>query len=324
MMRRFFLTMAACLACLTTFGQVREGRLHLFPDELKKSDSPIVYDFLERYLYQVNQSKRGYDFYQNLADDKVVVREGSFDNIGKLSSATPFSITRYEDKGYGISWRDDKGRVLLCMQFPIQYELLLGKPKVEIEKEFKAELMAQEEAFTCSAPEDTLMPMADEPGLFCPTPATHYYVKSLNTATYFQNRGDVMMPVYTTGYKGYSAANLFQGVIGNAADYTLHVEQNMYGFKSQSFIIKLTQWLNYCKKNRLTVYFGIEEEREDGLKALLIAHHRDLGYNHMLSIILPDNFVVKRDCVLKAVANAYIPVDNIKDLYNEQVNIKKK
>lgn len=324
MIRRLLLTAAVCLACLAGYSQTSRGRLHLFSDEVKTMASPIVYDFLERYLYEVSKASRGYDFYRKMADDKVVVRDGSLDNIGKLSPATLFTITRYEDKGYDISWHDEKGRVLLCMQFPIQYELLLGKPKVEIEREFKAELTSQDVAFTCIIPTASQAPLADIVGIYSPNPVSHYYVKDLNTATFFWKQNDAMVPVSSKDYKAFSAANIFLGVNNNVSDYVLHVEQKLYGFKSQSFIVKLTQWLNYCKENHLTVYFGIEEEREDGLKALLIAQNRDLGYNHMLSIILPDNFLEKRDCVFKAVANAYIPTDNIKNLYNEQANKKQK
>ena len=320
MIRRIFLSVAACLVCLTATSQTHKGKLHLFSDEIKTMTAPIVYDFLERYLYEVSKSSRDYDLYRKMADDKVVVREGSLDNIVRLSPATPFFINRYEDKGYEISWHDEKGRILLCMQFPIQYELLLGKPKVEIEKEFKKEVASQDETFTCCSPTDSLAPLEGETGVFSSTSTSHYFVESLNTATYFWRQDSAMVPIYSANYKAYSAANLFMGVIDNVSDYKLHVEQNLYGFKSKSFIVNLTQWLNYCKANALTIYFGIEEEREDGLKALLIAQNRNLGYNHMLSIILPDNFVEKRDCVLKTVANAYIPTDNIKNLYSERTN----
>jgi len=323
-MKRSIFLLAVCLACLAGFSQTSTGRLHIFSDEVKTMAPPIVYDFLERYLYEVSKASRGYDFYRKMADDKVVVRDGSLDNIGKLSPTTLFTITRYEDKGYDISWHDEKGHVLLCIQFPIQYELLLGKPKVEMEKKFKAELASQDKAFTCTTPTDSLAPLAGTEEIYSSTPVVHYYVKDLNTASYFWKQNDVMVPVFSKDYKEFSAANIFLGVINNVSDYVLHVEQKLYGFKSQSFIVKLTQWLNYCKENQLTVYFGIEEEREDGFKALLIAQNRDLGYNHMLSIILPDNFLEKQDCVFKAVANAYIPTDNIKNLYNEQAKKNKK
>lgn len=324
MIRRVFLSMAVCLAWLTSLGQSSEGMLHLFADEIKTMGSSEVYNFLERYLYEVSQSKRGYDFFQKMADDKVMVREGSFSNISKLSPAIPFTMTRYEDKGYDVCWTDTTGNVLLSMQFPIQFELLLGKKKDQLEEEFKEDLTAYPIEFIPVTPDSTLASVKDEPGVLQPASTAHYYLKSLNTATYFEQQDGQLKPIYRANSKWHSAANLFQGAIENADSYTFHIEQILYGFRSQAMTIRLSQWLNYCKEQRLTVYFGIEEERHDGLKALLIAQNRDLGYNHMLSIILPDNFVEKRDSVLKATANTYIRTDNVKELYSDKTIKEKK
>jgi hypothetical protein len=133
-----------------------------------------------------------------------------------------------------------------------------------------------------------------------------------------------MQPVYDKKQKWYSATNLFHGLISETSDYRFYIEQNLYGFNKQSYTISLNQWLNYCVVNKLTLYFAIEEEREDGLKALLIAQSHDLGFNHMLSIIIPDNFVEKRNVTLKATMNAYIPTDNVKDLYQQYKDKPKK
>lgn len=323
MVRRTFFTVAMYLTCLTVLGQVREGALHLFSDEVKTAASTIVYDFLERYLYEISQSKRGYDFYQKMADDKVVVRDGSLNNIGRLSPSVPFSLTRYEDKGYYVCWTDTMGHMLLSMQFPLQFELLLGKKKEDLERAFKEELKSYSRTFSPDTLDIPLTVVEGEEGVLQPASVSHYYVKSLNTATYFQKGDGVLDPIYDPSDKWHSAANLFQGAINSCYNYTLHIEQALYGFQKQSFTIVLPQWLNYCREKKLCVYFGIEEERKDGLKALLIAQNRDLGYNHMFSILLPDNFVEKRDAILKVIANTYIRTDNVKDLYNERIKNEK-
>ena len=75
---------------------------------------------------------------------------------------------------------------------------------------------------------------------------------------------------------------------------------------------------------KMNLYFAIEEEREDVLKALLIAQNPDLGFNHMLSFIIPNNFVNDKKTVFKVVLNAYIPTQNVKDLYQQYVDKPKK
>lgn len=319
MKKHWLILLIMNLFCLSIYSQTEEGSLHLFNDFMKKDASPIVYDFLERYLYKVSHSTRGYDFYQSMADDKVVVRDGSLDNISKLADNVTFSIVRYEDKGYDACWKDLSGKVLLEMQFPLQFELLLGQPKVEIEKGLKILLESEPDSFSIVCNDSLLV---EDNGTWHPANVSHYYVESLNTASYYSKVDSTFIPIYSSEEKWYSAANLFQGHIDNINDYRMHIEQTLYGFKQDGYNIKLSQWLNYCKENQLVVYFGIEEEREDGLKALLIAHNNDLGYNHLMSIILPDNFIDKRNAILKVKLNAYIPTDNVKDLYQEHIQKK--
>lgn len=312
-----------CFVCLTLFGQTDKHALHLFPDEMKTAYPSVVYDFLERYLYDINHSSNGYELRQRMADDKVSVVDGSLKNIPKLSPEVPFSIMRHEDVSYDVNWTDTLGNVLLALQFPIQFELLLGQPKVDIEKTMKSQLDSCANVVPLQRLTSETEELSD--GYFRTIPVTHYYAESLNTATYYQKMPDsTMNPVYQSAQKAYSAANLFHGLIEDCANYRLYVEQNLYGFSKQSYTVSLAQWLNYCQANKLTIYFAVEEVREDGLKALLIAQSRDLGFNHMMSLIIPDNFVEKKNVTLKATLNAYIPTDNVKDLYQQYKEKPKK
>lgn len=323
-MNRCKLTLLAiCFPCLTLLGQARKGMLHLFHDEVKTNNPSVVYDFLERYLYDVSNSVDGFVLKQQMADDKVIVTSGSIVNIKQLSPETSFSLLRHEDAAYDVSWTDASGNILLGLQFPIKYELLLGQPKVEIEKTMPQLLGMYGSSFKARGVASEQETLSD--GYLCSSPVSKFYVESLSNATYYQKGADgVVTPVFSPEQKWYSSANLFQGLIADVADYRLYVEQNLYGFNQQVYIVSLAQWLNYCLENNLMLYYAIEEEREDGLKALLIAQSRDLGFNHLLSIIIPDNFTEKKNAVLKAKLNAFIPTDNVKDLYQQYVNKPKK
>lgn len=323
MNKRLKIATVMYLVCLTLFGQTGKNTLCLFSDEMKTAYPSAVYDFLERYLYDISHSTNGYNLCQRMADDKVSITEGSLDNISKLSPEMPFSLMRHENASYDVCWTDTLGNTLLGIQFPIQFELLLGQPKAEIEKTMKQQLDSCSYMTTPQPLTSELEALSD--GYFRTIPVTHYYVESLNTATYYQQSKDGKKePVYDKKQKWYSATNLFHGLINEISDYRLYIEQNLYGFNKLSYTISLAQWLNYCQENKLTIYFAIEEEREDGLKALLIVQSQDLGFNHMLSLIIPDNFVEKRNVTLKATLNAYIPTDNVKDLYQQYTQKAKK
>ena len=74
----------------------------------------------------------------------------------------------------------------------------------------------------------------------------------------------------------------------------------------------------------MTTYFAVEEEREDGIKALVIAQSPDLGFNHVLSLIIPFDFITNKNCVIKASLNAYVPTQNVAELYKQYVEKPKK
>ncbi len=318
---RIFASVVGLLAVVqTSFAQ----RFALFSEEVKCEFPSVVYDFLERYLYEIDSLQRRGEYVDlRIKDDKVIFLAGSVASARKITPQMPFEMSKAEGKYYEVAWRDAKGNAILDVAFPMRYELLLGKPKAEIEKEFKTTLQAYND-YSPYARQDEELQKTDD-GCLMTQPVANYYIQSLNNAAYFSvsESGDTI-PSFHADDKWHAAANLFNGIIKDVEGYTLYVEQNLYGFKKQQYTVTLQQWLAYCQAMKLTTYFAVEEEREDGLKALLIAQSQDLGFNHMLSIIIPDDFVTNRKAILKATINAYIPTQNVKELYQKYVERPKK
>lgn len=310
-------------AALALQQEAAAQQLHLFSDEIKKDYPSVVYDFLERYLYEVDSLvRKGVDIQQKLHDDKVMFLKGTPSAVHTITTSTHFCLNNVEGKYYKVAWMDATDNTFLSLAFPMQYELLLGKPKVELEKTVKEEICAAK-GFQQVVPSE-VMTVETNDGCLMTQPVENYYVNSLNTATYYRMEGDSLKPVFDSTDKWHSAANLFLGCIDKADQYNVYVEQNVYGFKKLNFTMRLNQWLAYCQKMKLKIFFTIEEEREDGLKALLIAQSDDLKFNHMMSVIIPEGFVSNPKTMLKAVLNAYIPTQNVKDLYQQYVKRKKK
>ena len=316
------LTALLGLAAIVQTGLAQ--RFTFFAPEVRTSCPSVVYDFLETYLYEIDSLQRkGKPTEGRLRDDKVLFLAGSASSARLLTADMPFHISRTDGKYYEVAWSDTLGRVVLHLAFPMQYELLLGKPRTELEQAFKATLEAERPYMPHPVPATELSRQED--GCLMTTPVSHYYVESLNTASYYRQTasGDTV-PAFANADKWHAAANLFRGCIDDVSGYTLYVEQNLYGFKKVQYTVSLQQWLAYCRDMKFNVYFGIEEEREDGLAALLIAQSTDLGFNHMLSLIIPDNFVTNGKTVFKATLNTYIPTHNLKDLYQQYVEKPKK
>lgn len=304
-------------------SKAKEGRFTLFSCETKSLYPSVVYDFLERYLYELDSIQRIDPVIQpRLINDKVLFLKGSPAIARELTPSTPFTLRITENQFYEAIWSDTTlENELLHIVFPISYELIQGKPKHIIEKEMKQQLMSLSDSFvpdTLSLYENIFEVDSD---CYCPESIMYLDgIESLNTGTYYRRTDKgTLCPVFDKMQSFYSAANLFQGVISDIQNYKLHILQQQYDFKKEEYLISLSQWLNYCKLMHVTVYVGLEDELKEGLKLLLIAHSHDLGFQHMMSIIVPWNFVEKRDVTIKALFNAFIPIHNVKTMYMEKL-----
>lgn len=277
----------------------------------------VVMNFLERYFDDLSLQKNT-TIERKMSDDKVYFRKGNLSDLQNISDTIPFSINLF-DNYYEVDWmKADEPFVTIV--FPAQYDLLLGMPQNEAQQLFKTTVL--------EAPERT-KPVKEPVNLIqvekalWKSKADTLELASLNDALYYNKVREGFKPVFSADYPDFSAANLFHGLINNV-DYLMYVEQSLYGLKTINYTISLRQWLNYCAEWDMKVYFAVEEIREDGLLALIIAQSRELGFNHLLSVVIPNKFIADRRSVMKVRLTPYIPIHNVKNLFQrESVNRRK-
>ena len=314
---RHLLTLVT-LACL--FSNQASG-INLFSDEIRQSSGQmgVVMDFLERYFTELEK----YDVQSQkirMYDDKVFFTDGNIGNLKQISDTMPLSISCREQHFF-VKWTNN-GQPFISIVFPAQFELLMGLNQDEAKKRFKSMVLdALPVNYEQFIPEyENLSIINDSISSF---QSNYFELESLNDASYYHKNDGEWEPLYDPLYPEYSAANLLRGQI-DSVDYQMHIEQSVYGGENISYDIKLSQWLNYCKEQDYQVYFAIEEVREDGMLAIVVAHCQELNYNHLASVLIPKDFVIKPQTVLKAKITPFIPTHNVKNLYQQQMTKHKK
>lgn len=275
-----------------------------------------IFAFMERILNQIDsvQTVKG-DVGFFLKDKNVFYRESEFP-VKRLKELPSVDVSLTNGKWYEVRWYDDSNNVTVSLEFPANYELIYGLRKDEIEQKVKTDIRKQPKEW-----KSTLTEFIEEN--IIETDSSLYKRKIENileipemTDNIFlvKNEDGEISPVFDSRWKHQSAVNLLQGVVNNIDGYKLYITQDKYDSKDE-FTVDFAQWLNYCKNLPAVIYCGLEEERDDGLKMLLILDVYPLGYRHMLSVILPPDFVEKKTSVLKSKLYSYIPAHNVVDMF---------
>lgn len=282
---------------------------------------PQICAFLNRYISELEQwNEPNISLPQKMRDDKFVLLDGALENLSQVNDSTSFSLIRYDNKAYEASWTNGKN-ILLRVAFPIQYELILGIPQIEIEQHLQEYIMSAPQR---NVPKDGDIQLDSiAPNVYRTAPKQHYQIQSLNNSQYFQRTEDGKLQLIGDSAKiEYTIANIFQS--GLEKNYLLQVSQSVYGFKHLDYTISLQQWLNYCASEHLMCFVAIEGETVDAIQVLIVAENIDLAYNHLLSVLIPRKTLGDVSGTLLVKLNAFIPTHNITDLYEQYTTKPKK
>lgn len=303
-------------------GELVSIGFRLFEDAMMEADS-LELDFIERYFLMLDATTPVTDRKQRMSDDKVSFLKGTESDIFRLAnSGIDKGVKKVDGKPQGvIRARDSEGNVFLIIEYPVSFELMTRQSRAELENNIPIKLKSLPKSVERVASPDLEGVDFDSEGRFV-NGGLSYYLESLTDQTYYEVLVDEVKAIFKENERQKSAANLMLGAI--AETRRLELVQKLYGFNEQRISTSVGQWLNYCRENGMKLYFAVEKEAEDGILALVIAVNGKLMYNHLLSVLIPHDFVNNPNSVLKGTLTAYIPTHNLDELYEQRVVFKKK
>lgn len=318
MRKKSVLLLTAVLALLFKAGTAAASTQENSP-ETESGIPAEVFTFLEKIIFQIDsvQNVKGnLGEFLSLRNVRFYTDNFSVSNIKELPS---MELSLNNGKWYEARWMDQEGNQKIYLEFPASYEVIYGLRKDQIERKIKEEIRRQpvDWASIDINPDDELI--STDSMLYKRKKEKILEIPAMTDNIYFSPDSIAgLKPVFDSRWKEQSATNLLQGVIPDLKNYKIYINQDRYNSKEE-YTVDLAQWLNFCRSLPATVYCSLEEERDDGLKMLVLIDVYPLGYRHMLSVILQPDFVDNENSVLKGKLYTYIPAYNVSSMYYDLI-----
>ena len=307
----------------------------LFPDEMKQiSKSPIL-PFLERYFLQLRIPPAGKTAAIMMQEDGFVFEKGSLKTLEQLRESDTFDYG-YELRCYRASWSRD-GKDILAVSFPKQHELLVGTNKIESEQLLESDIRSTPipEGYRKSElpfKKKDLQPTTP-PSEFFVFNGNPYLNKLISSDIYLKEQDRELKLVVDVANPAESAVNLLLCRYASG-DYTLHIDQTLYGYKRKLFDVPLLQWLTFCQQNGCELYCGIEEianaksskhaNDDMAVIASVFAVNQAEGYTHVLFVEIPFSVIENQQGIIPARMDCFVSTHNVSGLFAKERKTKNK
>lgn len=287
----------------------------LFSDAIRQAQPSPLYDFLERYLLELDLPAE-FSTSLRLEKDQVVVR-GNLAMARTFDGSELFSIDEKGLQKYKIEW--GKNGCSLTMAFNKDCQLLSGCDAVELE------LIASRNLKRIAP----LVPQVIEPdtrALTAKNDSMLYWKGRTYISNYISSDLYLRRSETPSGYAivedpqwpAISVGNIM--LCGSSQhDYIVDVKLDKYGYDTEDFTISLRQWLAFCQMEGCQLYFGVKAVEDDQVTGIVLALNPQMGYNHMLSVTFPTMLLAPDAKVaathVKARLYAYIPLHSMTEKF---------
>jgi len=295
------------------FGDVSHIGYKLFNNDLMNAygDSP-VFDFMERYLLELDLLLDGKSLQERLDVDNVVITKGNISLLRMVNETTPFSIEYLKRRGYRVTWTV-KGKPV-TVAFQADCQLIKGCNSIEMDSILVRELPKYQ-----SLKDETVLEGWKKAKISISDSARildngKYLSNLISSKLYYRNYHGKEELVCARRSPARSVNNIMlTGIFRNAISLNLLVDK--YGYKTDSLFVTLQQFVSFCRAEGCKLYMGIKTMSDKSLDGTLFILNEPLAYNHVLSFRFPMCLLQGKDDVIEAKLYPYIPLQNVEEKY---------
>ena len=304
------------------YGEVSHLGYHLFNDTLAilQPENIPVFDFLERYLMELDMRVDGRTAEQRMDLDLVKCGKGTLAMTRLITTDTPFTIESVPGRMYYVTWQLAEGEV--SIMFKANNQLMLGADLIEIENIAVRDINRTEIPLKGFEMDDWSSAVADTLQGIYVVKGESFTSNLINNDIHLMKdlRGHLQM-VFDDEYPIQSVGNIM--VSGRYHhDIPLRLSMNRYSGVDDTISVTLQQFTVYCKQQGCKVFFGPKELTEDHLSGSFFAYNQTLGYCHVLAVEFPRRILWGSDEVVKGRAYVYIPMHELGEKYFNQYKDK--
>ena len=276
-----------------------------------------LYDFIERYLLQLDLKLKDFSAGKRLSLDKIQIIAGDPFQLQFITRETPLTIGNYDWKSIVFTWKLPNGE--LIMEVPADRELILGATSPELEDIFIRSLSS----YKSQRPKNLKETILEWGYNYPASDNIDNKIIKIEGNPFLSDmiRSDITLFSSTEGESIYiNPASPAQSVsnIMITGDFNKNIPLNLtvdkYGYKKESLNTSLNDFLNYCRNEEgCEIFFGIKKINEDTLTGTLFAVNKLLAYNHVLSLEFPLKILRGEDGAINGTIYTYVPLQNMYD-----------
>lgn len=255
-----------------------------------------------------------------MRDKKIALLEGDFDILKTLlcDSTASIELTLADGKRYLLRlYRDGQG---CAIAYPASYQLIMGVTMMEMEDGLAEAIRiippAETRVGMSAVIESDLERIGNSP--VYRLNGGSYVIPEMSANRYYVREQDGSFSLlYSEDFPVETMANLVSAT-NLTSSLQLRVTLVKYGYRTEDFTVPFWQWVNYCIAEGCKPYFGVIKQDTDMVVGMVVMHNEELGYAHIAKLSFNPQALADSNGTVTARMNSFIPLFNVKKIFDEQ------